>query len=94
MLNASGVSGVAATWQTTLTADGYTSVDIGTYDNGDQSTTVIYTSDSYDVSGLVSLLGGVATADRSDIDSSVASDVDISGADIVVVIGVDNAANN
>ena len=51
VLNASGVSGVAATWQTTLTADGYTSVDIGTYDNGDQSTTVIYTSDSYDVSG-------------------------------------------
>ena len=91
VLNASGV---AATWQTTLTADGYTSVDIGTYDNGDQSTTVIYTSDSYDVSGLVSLLGGAATADRSDIDSSVASDVDISGADIVVVIGVDNAANN
>ena len=82
VLNASGVSGVAATWQTTLTADGYTSVDIGTYDNGDQSTTVIYTSDSYDVSGLVSLLGGAATADRSDIDSSVASDVDISGADI------------
>ncbi len=94
VLNASGVSGVAATWQTTLTADGYTSVDIGTYDNGDQSTTVIYTSDSYDVSGLVSLLGGAATADRSDIGSSVASDVDISGADIVVVIGVDNAANN
>ena len=94
VLNASGVSGVAATWQTTLTADGYTSVDIGTYDNGDQSTTVIYTSDSYDVSGLVSLLGGAATADRSEIDSSVASDVDISGADIVVVIGVDNAANN
>ena len=54
----------------------------------------VYTSDSYDVSGLVSLLGGAATADRSDIDSSVASDVDISGADIVVVIGVDNAANN
>ena len=51
--------------------DGYTSVDIGTYDNGDQSTTVIYTSDSYDVSGLVSLLGGAATADRSDIDLSL-----------------------
>ncbi len=94
VLNASGVSGVAATWQTTLSADGYASVDIGTYDNGDQSTTTIYTSDSFDVSGLKNLFGSPATAPRTDLDSSVASDVDISGADIVVVVGVDNAANN
>ena len=94
VLNASGVSGVAATWQTTLSAAGYTSVDIGTYDNDTQSTTTVYTSSDYDISDLTGLLGTVATAPRSDIDSSVSSDVDISGADIVVVIGIDNASNN
>lgn len=93
VLNASGVSGVAATWQTTLNADGYTSVDIGTYQGDTQSTTTVYTSDSYDVSSLTAILGSAATRARSDIDGSLA-DVDISGADIVVVIGVDNAANN
>lgn len=93
VLNASGVSGVAATWQTTLNADGYTSVDIGTYQGDPQSNTTVYTSDSYDVSALSSILGSAATADRTSIDDSMA-DVDISGADIVVVIGVDNAANN
>ena len=93
VLNASGVTGVAATWQTTLNADGYKSVDIGTYQGDPQSNTTVYTSDSYDVSSLTSLLGSAATADRTSIDDSMA-DVDISGADIVLVIGVDNAANN
>lgn len=93
VLNASGVSGVAATWQTTLTADGYTSVDIGTYQGDTQSSTTVYTSDEYDVSSLTSILGSASTSARSDIDDSMA-DVDISGSDIVVVIGVDNAANN
>lgn len=93
VLNASGVSGVAATWQTTLTADGYTSVDIGTYQGDTQPSTTVYTSDEYDVSSLTSILGSASTSARSDIDDSMA-DVDISGSDIVVVIGVDNAANN
>ena len=93
VLNASGVSGVAATWQTTLTADGYTSVDIGTYQGDTQSSTTVYTSDSYDVSSLTAILGSASTSARTDIDDSMA-DVDISDADIVVVIGVDNAANN
>ncbi len=93
VLNASGVSGVAATWQTTLTADGYTSVDIGTYQGDTQPSTTVYTSDEYDVSSLTSILGSASTGARSDIDDSMA-DVDMSGADIVVVIGVDNAANN
>ena len=93
VLNASGVSGVAATWQTTITADGYTSVDIGTYQGDTQSSTTVYTSDSYDVSSLTAILGSASTSARTDIDDSMA-DVDISDADIVVVIGVDNAANN
>ena len=94
VLNASGVSGVAATWQTTCTAAGFTSVDIGTYDGETQSSTTIYTSDSYDVSEIARLLSSPTTAQRTDISDSVASDVDISTADIVVVIGIDNAANN
>ncbi len=94
VLNASGVSGVAATWQTTFTAAGFTSVDIGTYDGETQSSTTIYTSDSYDVSEIARLLSSPSTAQRTDISDSVASDVDISTADIVVVIGIDNAANN
>ncbi len=93
VINASGESGVAATWQGTLNASGYSSVDIGTYTGDSQSSTTVYVSGSYDVSGITSLFSSASTADKSELDGSLC-DIDVSGADIVIVVGSMDAANN
>ena len=93
VINASGESGVAATWQGTLNASGYSSVDIGTYTGDSQSSTTVYVSDSYDVSGITSLFSSASTADKSELDESLC-DIDVSGADIVIVVGSMDTANN
>ena len=93
VINASGESGVAATWQGTLNASGYSSVDIGTYTGDSQSSTTVYVSGSYDVSGITSLFSSASTADNSELDGSLC-DIDVSGADIVIVVGSMDAANN
>lgn len=93
VINASGESGVAATWQGTLNASGYSSVDIGTYTGDSQSSTTVYVSGSYDVSGITSLFSSASTADKSGLDGSLC-DIDVSGADIVIVVGSMDAANN
>lgn len=93
VINASGESGVAATWQGTLNASGYSSVDIGTYTGDSQSSTTVYVSGSYDVSGITSLFSSASTADKSEFDGSLC-DIDVSGADIVIVVGSMDAANN
>lgn len=93
VINASGESGVAATWQGTLNASGYSSVDIGTYTGDSQSSTTVYVSGSYDVSGITSLFSSALTADKSELDGSLC-DIDVSGADIVIVVGSMDAANN
>lgn len=93
VINASGESGVAATWQGTLNASGYSSVDIGTYTGDSQSSTTVYVSGSYDISGITSLFSSASTADKSELDGSLC-DIDVSGADIVIVVGSMDAANN
>ena len=93
VINASGESGVAATWQGTLNASGYSSVDIGTYTGDSQSSTTVYVSGPYDVSGITSLFSSASTADKSELDGSLC-DIDVSGADIVIVVGSMDAANN
>ncbi len=93
VINASGESGVAATWQGTLNASGYSSVDIGTYTGDSQSSTTVYVSGSYDVSGITSLFSSASTADKAELDGSLC-DIDVSGADIVIVVGSMDAANN
>lgn len=93
VINASGESGVAATWQGTLNVSGYSSVDIGTYTGDSQSSTTVYVSGSYDVSGITSLFSSASTADKSELDGSLC-DIDVSGADIVIVVGSMDAANN
>lgn len=93
VINASGESGVAATWQGTLNASGYSSVDIGTYTGDSRSSTTVYVSGSYDVSGITSLFSSASTADKSELDGSLC-DIDVSGADIVIVVGSMDAANN
>lgn len=93
VINASGESGVAATWQGTLNASGYSSVDIGTYTGDSQSSTTVYVSGSYDVSGITSLFSSASTADKSELDGSLC-DIDVSSADIVIVVGSMDAANN
>ena len=93
VINASGESGVAATWQGTLNASGYSSVDIGTYTGDSQSSTTVYVSGSYDVSGITRLFSSASTADKSELDGSLC-DIDVSGADIVIVVGSMDAANN
>ena len=93
VINASGESGVAATWQGTLNASGYSSVDIGTYTGDSQSSTTVYVSGSHDVSGITSLFSSASTADKSELDGSLC-DIDVSGADIVIVVGSMDAANN
>lgn len=93
IINASGGDGVAGTWQTTLNADGYNNTDIGSYGAEALDKTTIYSVEGYKLDELSGLFGGAATKDMSALDSSL-FDIDVSGADIVIVVGIDNMASN
>lgn len=100
VINASGVSGVAGTWQSTLTSAGYASVEVGNYLGETQSATTIYVSGSYSGTGLSSNFSNASIGQKSDLDSSLfnvlpdGSGATIDDFDIVVLVGTDNASGN
>lgn len=93
VINASGVSGVAASWQTSLNSAGYSSVEVGNYLGEIRSGTTVYVSDGYDGQALAANFSSASTGSVSDLDSSL-FDVTIGNFDIVIVVGTDNAGNN
>lgn len=93
IINASGVSGVAASWQSTLNSNGYGQVEVGNYLGEQQSTTVVYGSDTYSGEDLLTNFQGASLGSKSDLDSSL-FDVVIANYDIVVIIGLSDSGAN
>lgn len=92
VINATGTSGVAGSWKTTLESLGYTSVEVGNYLAGTLSTTKICVSGDYDGSDLAS---SFTSPETDTIDSLTSSDFDmtISDYDIVIVVGTADVQN-
>jgi hypothetical protein len=93
VINASGVSGVAASWQSTLSSKGYSQVEVGNYLGEQQSTTVVYGSDTYSGEDLLSNFQGASLGSKADLDSSL-FDVIIANYDIVVIVGLSDSGSN
>lgn len=93
VINASGISGVAGSWQTALGSVGYSSVEVGNYLGDTQSTTTVYVSGSYSGSDIVSQFSNASVGQKSELDASL-FDVTIDNFDIVVLVGTDNSGNN
>jgi hypothetical protein len=86
VINATGTSGVAGSWKTKLEGNGYTSVDVGNYSAGINSTTKICTSGEYDGADIAEYF---TSPEMDTIDSLDASqfDMPVGDYDIVVVVG-------
>lgn len=93
VINATGVAGVAGSWQTVLSSDGYSSVDVGNYLGEIQSSTVVYVSGDYTGSDLAAMFSGASTADKSQLDSTLI-DVAADSFDIIIVVGTSDSGNN
>lgn len=89
VINASGTSGVAGSWKTTLESQGYTSVEVGNYLPGIITTTKVCTADGYDASTLASEFTSPEVTTISTLDAS-AFDMTISDYDIVIVVGTND----
>lgn len=86
VVNASGTSGVAGSWRDTLQGEGYTSVEVGNYLPGINSTTKVCVSGGYDAS---SLTGKFTSPETGTVDSLSNSSFDVTATDydIVIIVG-------
>lgn len=86
IINATGTSGVAGSWKTTLEGYGYTSVDVGNYSLGTITTTKVCVSGDYDGADIAEYYTSPEMTTISTLQSS-AFDMPIEDYDIVVVVG-------
>ncbi|MBP3326708.1 MAG: LytR C-terminal domain-containing protein [Coprococcus sp.] len=86
VINSTGTQGVAGTWKSVLEADGYTSVEVGNYITGVNSTTQICVSGTYDGSGLAEKFNSPTMGKISDLNAAD-YDVTLENYDIVIVVG-------
>lgn len=86
VINSTGTQGVAGSWKSTLEADGYTSVEVGNYITGINSTTQICVSGTYDGSGLAEKFNSPTMGKISDLNAAD-YDVTLENYDIVIVVG-------
>lgn len=86
VINSTGTQGVAGTWKETLESDGYTSVEVGNYVPGINSTTQICVSGIYDGAELAEKFNSPTMGKISDLDAAD-FDVTIGDYDIVIVVG-------
>ena len=92
VINATGTSGVAGAWKTALEGKGYTSVEVGTYNQSAIATSKVCVSGSYDGADLAAEF---SSPEMSTIDTLSASDFDvpIDGYDIIVIVGTSDIKN-
>ena len=86
VVNATGTSGVAGSWKTTLEGYGYTSVDVGNYSLGIITTTKVCVSGDYDGADIAAYYTSPEMTTISTLQSA-AFDMPIEDYDIVVVVG-------
>lgn len=86
VVNATGTSGVAGSWRTTLQGYGYTSVDVGNYSLGTITTTKVCVSGSYDGEDIAAYYTSPEMTTISTLQAS-AFDMPVGDYDIVVVVG-------
>lgn len=86
VINSTGTAGVAGSWKSVLESDGYSSVEVGNYLTGVNSTTMIYASGDYDLSDLKGKFNSPTTGSTSELDAG-SFDVTISDFDIIIVVG-------
>lgn len=86
IVNATGTSGVAGSWKTTLEGYGYTSVDVGNYSLGTITTTKVCVSGDYDGADIAEYYTSPEMTTISSLQAS-AFDMPIEDYDIVVVVG-------
>jgi hypothetical protein len=86
VINATGTSGVAGSWKSTLEGMGYYFVEVGNYLPGVLGTSMICVSGDYNGSDLEA---NFSSPQMSTVDSLTASDYDatVSDYDIVIVVG-------
>lgn len=89
VINASGTSGVAGSWKSTLEGEGYTSVEVGNYLPGIITTTQVCTANGYDAADLASKFTSPEISTVSELDAS-SFDMTISNYDIVIVVGTND----
>ena len=92
VINATGTSGVAGAWKTALEGKGYTSVEVGTYNQSAIATSKVCVSGSYDGADLAAEF---SSPEMSTTDTLSASDFDvpIDGYDIIVIVGTSDIKN-
>ncbi len=92
VINATGKSGVAGSWKTTLESLGYTSVEVGNYLAGSLTTTKVCVSGDYDGTDVAA---NFTSPEMSTIDSLSSSDFDmtIGDYDIVIIVGTTDVQN-
>ena len=86
VLNATGVEGVAAKWQESLTEEGYKNLTIGSY-NQQKTTTIICTPDEKLAQTLKSIFTDATIQDTLPTEGI---DVSLDDADACVIIGTDH----
>ena len=74
VINATGTSGVAGAWKTALEGKGYTSVEVGTYNQSAIATSKVCVSGSYDGADLAAEF---SSPEMSTTDTLSASDFDV-----------------
>jgi hypothetical protein len=86
VINATGTSGVAGSWKSTLEGKGFSSVDVGNYLPGVLTTTKVCVSGDYSGEDIIANFSSPETAT---VDSLSSSDFDMSVGDydIVVIVG-------
>ncbi len=86
VINSTGTQGIAGSWKGTLESDGYTSVEVGNYIPGVNSTTQICVSGIYDGAELAEKFNSPTMGKISDLDAGD-FDVTIGDYDIVIIVG-------